>query len=242
MLAASTNNSLENVFSKLDPGILAMFTGMITAMVAALLVVAVVTYVLNSIGLYSIAKRRGFYRPWVAWLPLCRDWLLGAIGDRYQLACRSQVTIKGPGLVIMKLATYALNVATVASFQKLLEQAEKLLSWSGKKVTEWQYEIHIMPLEQQIASTTSFLNIVGILALVATLIYVILYYRAHYDLFASCRPDLKVVFLVLGILFPITLPFFVFACRKHDLGLQEQPSKPEVPNAWDTPKVFAGDP
>lgn len=233
MLTASMDTFLKQLDLKLAPGMLEMLAGMITAMLAAMLVVALITYVLNAIGLYSIAKRRGFYHPWLAWLPLCRDWLLGAIGDRYQLACKYHVTIKGPGLVIMKIAAYALNAATVMSYQKLSKNVESLMSWVGKKVTEWQYNLYIMPLEQQIASTKSFLNIVGILALVATVIYVVVYYRAHYDLFTSCRPDLKVVFLVLGILFPVTMPFFVFACRKRDDGMpQGQPDAgPQIINS-----------
>ena len=58
-------------------------------------------------------------------------------------------------------------------------------------------------------------------------------YFAYYDYYASCRPDLKVVFLVLSILFPVTLPFFVFACRKHDLGMEERPkTEASIAGLW----------
>lgn len=38
-----------------------------------------VTYILQSLGLYTVAKRRGINNPWLAWLPIGNVWILGSI-------------------------------------------------------------------------------------------------------------------------------------------------------------------
>ena len=228
MLAASMDTYLQQLYPELNPDILAAVMQILAVMLQAALVFSLVLYVLYSFGLYCIAKRRGIYRPWLAWLPLCRDWTLGGVADRYQLTVKYHFTINAPALVILKLITYVFGVGTVVISQELLTNVENLLSWSGKKVSQYQYEREILPLQKNIESMTLILNIICVLTVIAALLYLIFYYRAHYDLFASCRPEQKVVFLVLSILFPVTLPFFVFACRNKDDGMpprkvEEQP-------------------
>lgn len=51
-------------------------------------------------------------------------------------------------------------------------------------------------------------------------------YIALYRIYKSCDPKNTTLFLVLSILFNITMPFFLFACRKKDLGMP-QPEAPE---------------
>ena len=43
-----------------------------------------VWYVLQSLGLYTIAERRGIRNPWLAWVPVANMWVLGSISDQYQ--------------------------------------------------------------------------------------------------------------------------------------------------------------
>ena len=52
-------------------------------------------------------------------------------------------------------------------------------------------------------------------------------YISYYDLFCSSKPENATLFLVLGIIFPVTLPFFLFVCRKCDNGMP--PRKVVVP-------------
>ena len=68
-------------------------------------------------------------------------------------------------------------------------------------------------------------------------------YIAYYDLFRSCKPGNAVLFLVLSIIFNVTLAFFVFACSKSDEGMPERrprdpaPQIPDVPAAPETPEA-----
>lgn len=221
MLTASMDTSLEKLFSELNPAFLEALVGIMIAIFAVVLMIAVAMYILQSIGLFSIAKRRGFCRPWLAWLPICRDWLLGAIADQYRFTRKNETTIQGPALAILQMIAYVLNIVAVIVFQSILPYIEELQSWSGKKVASYEYYTYFWPLERKVNNTMVFLNVLGVLSVIAILLYVILYFRAHHDLFASCRPEQKTVFLVLSILFPVLLPIFVFVCRNKNEGMPE---------------------
>ena len=59
------------------PGLIAVLL-VIAAIVA---VFAIAVYVLRAIGLYTMAKRRGLANPWLAWIPVADQFLLGAVAD-----------------------------------------------------------------------------------------------------------------------------------------------------------------
>ena len=66
----------------------------------------------------------------------------------------------------------------------------------------------------------SVVNLVSSLGGMALGITVLVFYHmSNYDLYRSCNPKNAVTFLVLGIIFPITQPFFYLSCRKKDLGM-----------------------
>ena len=45
--------------------------------------VSVGTYVFQSLGAYTIAKRRGIRKPWLAWVPVGNLWIFGYVVARY---------------------------------------------------------------------------------------------------------------------------------------------------------------
>ncbi len=47
------------------------------------LLLGIGSYVLTSISLYTIAKRRQISKPWLAWLPIGNYWTMGSIVDDY---------------------------------------------------------------------------------------------------------------------------------------------------------------
>ena len=83
----------------------------------------------------------------------------------------------------------------------------------------------------------SYLGMLGVM--IALLVFC---YIAYYDLFRSCKPKQDVLFLVLGILVNVTLPFFVFACGNSDEGMparrKPQPA-PEILCEEEAPAPYA---
>lgn len=49
-------------------------------------------YVIGSIGLYAMANNTGMKNPWLAWIPIARDYLLGSLTDRYNRSVRQKNT------------------------------------------------------------------------------------------------------------------------------------------------------
>ena len=51
---------------------------------------SVVAYILTGKSLSAIARRRGIEKPWMAWVPIGSDWLLGCISDQYRYVVHGQ--------------------------------------------------------------------------------------------------------------------------------------------------------
>ncbi len=165
-------------------------------------VFGIISYVLQSVGMYTIAKRRGIHNPWMAWVPVVNMWILGSISDQYQYVAKGKVRNRRKTLLGL---TIALTVTIVLFYIGILG-----LSFSA------------------IGSPDSVGSIVGFVVLfvllylallVVAIIAAVFQYIALYDLFVSSRPNGAVAFLVLGIIFSFLLPFFIFACRKKDGGM-----------------------
>ena len=73
------------------------------------------------------------------------------------------------------------------------------------------------------------LNGVQTLLNLASIALSVMIYIALYKVYKSCDPKHAVLFLVLSIIFNITLPFFVFACRNKDLGMPQPDGGEEEP-------------
>lgn len=81
--------------------------------VAALL--SVMIYLLESPGIYAIARRRGIPRPWLAWVPLGKFWLKGCLSDQYQYAAKGKCTNRRWLAAILLLAEIAAAVGMLKS-------------------------------------------------------------------------------------------------------------------------------
>lgn len=168
--------------------------------------VSIAMYVLSSLGLYTIARNRGISKPWLAWIPVVNLWTLGAISDQFQYVARGQVRSKRKALLALSIISFVLSVVmmtsgTVFIFQAIAYHVELpvLLSWAAPSLICF------------LISLVAFLG-VGIAK-------VIVRYIALYDLYTSCDPGNNTLYLVLGILFRVTEPFFLFFNRNKELGM-----------------------
>lgn len=67
------------------------FLGIFFVFALIALVISVTIYVLEALGIYTIAKRRGIHNPWLAWIPVAQYWILGSISDQYQYVVKGNV-------------------------------------------------------------------------------------------------------------------------------------------------------
>lgn len=185
-------------------------------------------YILNALGLYTIAQRRGIKHPWMAWLPLTDMWILGSISDQYRYVARGQIRNRRKVLLGLCITLLVLGIVFFCAYVVILVNLLMNAQWMMQ-----------MTPQQVLGSSAGTLVLLAGLILIAWVlgVFVVVFrYVCLYDLYASCNPDNKVLFLVLSILFNVTLPFFVFACRKKDGGMppRKDAVPPTLPNAEET--------
>ena len=191
--------------------------------------VAVVVYVSKALSLSTIASRRGIRHPWLAWLPVGEAWILGCISDQYRYVARGQVKNKRKIMLVLSILMHAAVIGTLVLLVNLVVQTIGL--------TEEMMQDYI--LNQMLGSALGMLLIYLVL-LGVSIAMTVVQYMALYDLYASCEPANKVLYLVLNIFVSITRPIFLLVCRKKDYGMppRKQPVEPvqAVPEPWTEPE------
>lgn len=183
---------------------------------------AVAKYVLGSLGYYTIADRRGIRNPWMAWLPVVDMWILGSIADQYRYVAKGEIRNRRKVILALHIVQVVLTLVLIGCYAGVFANFLMNLRALGYMSEEQVWSIFRTPL-------MSVMGVCGVMQIVAIVLSVF-QYIAHYDLYASCDPEHKVLFTVLSILLPVTQPFFVFACRKKEYGMP-----PRKGSAADTP-------
>ena len=171
--------------------------------------IQIAVYVFSSLALYTIAKRRGLTNPWLSWIPVANVWILGSIADQYRYVARGEIRNKRKVLLTLEIISVVL-VLLMVGFAISMVVGAITGAIAGKP------EDTVM---RSILVSGS-----GLLAMLVPLLGVaiataIIRYMALYDLYSSCDPDNKVIYLVIGIMLGITEPVFLFLCRNKDLGM-----------------------
>ena len=187
--------------------------------------IGVIAYVFTGLGLYTIAKRRGIKHPWMAWVPVLNAWILGCISDQYRYVVRGEVRSRRKVLLVLnilkKLCASAAIGISAAGVVAMILNAGMLQTESNRAIVEF--------LGRRFLPAAGMAVVLGVISVVQ----VVFTAMAYYDLFASCEPENKVLYLVLGMLIRITLPIFLFVCRHKDLGMPArkapQPEPEEIP-------------
>ena len=179
----------------------------------------IAAYVLRSIGLYAIAKRRGISNPWLAWIPVAWVWILGSISDQFRYVTKAQVKNKRTTLLVMNLiqtvASTAMMVVIGIAFAELVSMG-------------------IVSADEEALMTEAMILVFKFMALGLVLggialATAIIHYIAMYDLYLSVNPANAVLFLILSIFIGITEPFFIFFNRNKDGGMPPRCDVPQAP-------------
>ena len=174
--------------------------GRVLVVIALLaLAYAAVVYVLTAKSLQMIARRRGIPNPWLAWVPVANSWLLGSISDQYK----------------MRKYGYDPELRKTLLILSVVSQGGSILLNS--------FNLHKNAIHQGSHSfALLWLLLIVALAVVGGAIAQAVYnFKARYDLYASCKPNVAVLFLVLSIVTPAG-PFLLYACCDSDEGMSAQ--------------------
>lgn len=203
-------------------GAAGLIAGLVMIVYLLAMAFSIVRYVLNAVGMYRIAKRRGIHHAWLSWIPVGNSWLLGSISDHYQYVAKKKITGRRKALLVMNIILAAMGSVVVAG-------ATLIFSFTAGPEDLMGSGILLMGL-----LVIAYLVLFGLSIAVLVVSYV-----AYYDLFQSSKPNYAVLFLILGIVFNVTLPFFVFACGNSDKGMPERRPRQPVEQLYEEEEPVA---
>ena len=186
------------------------------------MLLSIASYVLTALALYTIARRRGSRRPWLAWIPVADSWLLGSLSDQYRYVVKGEHKSKRKILLFFRVLITIMWISLMGLLVRLCFHAVGSVVW-GSINDDQIFQI----LHQTLNLLVVCLPLIGI-----SIAYAVFRYMALYDIYKSLDPDNCVLFLVLSILFGITEPFFLFFSREKDGGMPPR-KQPETPSSND---------
>lgn len=220
------------------------------------IVFSVAMYVLQALGLYTIAARRGIRHAWLAWVPVGSVWVLGTIADDFKLKTQGKRWVMRVVLPILVAAVLVLSVAMigvvldtlltplqgVVSFEELYAVYAGMESDSVSHMYEPVQEDAVEQLVEKLDAAltdavleemTGGLVVIVLLSVglcILSIAGMVVEYLCWYQVFASCEPANKTLYLVISAVFGLQA-IFVFVCRDKDLGMA--PANPGLPGARD---------
>ena len=204
--------------------LMAAVIGMVTSIVPSSLL-SIATYVLSSLGLYTLASRRGIGNAWLSWVPVLNIWIIGSLSDQYQYVVKGKVKSKRKSLLVLNIVNMLIALVMVGI---CIFMVVELVTSSVYSASE----------DEMLAVAMG--SLFGILGLLLPLCGVaiataVLRYMALYDIYTSMDPGNSVLFTVLSILFSVTEPFFLFFNRNKDDGM---PPKKPAPQQYPQEPVY----
>ena len=188
---------------------------------------AVASYVLTALALYTVARRRGLKNPWLAWIPVADSWLLGSLSDQYRYVVKGEHTHCRAFLLFFRILTVVLTLSLLGLVGSLCFQV-----FGGMMRQDVIPDLLLMQIFRQATS----LLVVGLPLLGISIAYCVFRFMALYDVYRSLEPENAVLFLVLSILFRVAEPFFLFFSRNKDGGMpprkEPEEAPDEHPNDW----------
>ena len=204
----------------INEDILGIFAGFFAAALIFSLMIRLALFVIRAVGLYKVARRRGLRNAWLAWVPVCCDWILGSAADQYQYVVKGRIKnrrlplfLLSLGLAVLKVSVFALGAGTVAVVLRMM------MTGTG----------YPDPARTLLLTMLTLLQSGGAVA------YLVIRCIALYDYYTSCTGRYNVLFLVLGLVFRFLEPVFFLICRDKEEGM---PPRREAP-AFVEPEVTA---
>lgn len=196
----------------------AAMVGLVTSIVPSSLL-GIATYVLSSLGLYTLASRRGIGNAWLSWVPVLNIWIIGSLSDQYRYVVKGQYKSKRKTLLILNLIN-----AVVALILLIVAVGVTVELTTGAIYGVRGNELWNSVLGSALGATGLALTMGGISIAAA-----VIRYMALYDIYVSMDPSNSVLFLVLSIIFNVTEAFFLFFNRDKDNGMPPKKPAPQEP-------------
>ena len=98
----------------LNDAIVSVVVGIVAVTAICALAIGIALFVFRAISIYKIARRRGISNAWLAWVPVCGDWILGSVADQYQYVVKGRVRNRRLPLLLLSILQMCLNIVVTA--------------------------------------------------------------------------------------------------------------------------------
>jgi len=213
----------ENFGENIAPGVAAGVAGLLGALMAVVWAVALIIgigmYVFRSMGLYTIAKRRGLRLPGMAWVPVGSDWLVGSIADQYNRKARRTNLHLRTILLIGGFVVLAVQIAQIVFYAVNIDQA--MLEMWMKDPEMWFNESEMWFESGEFLPLISGMSISSLISMVTTA-FSVFYYIALFRVYRAGTAGRPVWMLILSIVLGAAAESVILFCiRRKDDGFIE---------------------
>lgn len=178
--------------------------------------IGIASYIIQSLALQGIAKRRGINNPWLSWIPVANTWIIGSIADEYDnrngIKRKWRVLLLTLSIIIVAIAVlfYIAMIAFVVS-----------MAFSGMAdyMTEEQTIGFVLVLYAGIIP----LALCAFLSEFCT-------YICIFKIFESSVPEKAVKYFILSFLVPLALPICLIKCKDKGYAAPDVYSNVIYPN------------
>lgn len=176
-------------------------------------------YIVRSISLFTIAKRRGLPNYGLAWVPVGYLWTVGNLADHYDATHG----------ISRKWRKVLLWLAIIGAVLWIVLYICMLV---GVLATSFTGDLSSMQAQQSFIQLMIGFYLGLIPFIMLTSASKICMMICYYKIFESCNPAKAVLLLLLSLLVPCAFPFCLLSCCKKDLGM---PAAPNGGTPSDTP-------
>lgn len=172
--------------------------------------VGLMAYILQSLGLQTIAKRRQINNPWLAWLPFGNYWIIGSIADDYDSKNGKNYKWRKVLLTLSLVSIGAFIVVYIA----LLVFIFSMIAIS--ETTGYSDELPVGAIGPFVAIYIIFIVVIMGMAALQFCSYI-----CYFKLFESTVDNKALKYFLISLLVPFGMPVCLFLSRNK--GYENQP-------------------
>ena len=192
-----------------------VFVGAYAAALSIGLLIRLTLFIIRGVGLHTIAKRRELQNPWLVWVPVADQWVIGSFSDQYRYLVKDEITNRRKYLLGLSVGNLVLGLITAVTAAVTVGK----LIVSGAGMSDGQMAAALMGPVMTVLVISA---VLGALSLVEF----VLKQMCLYDLYRSCDPGNAMAYTILAILFSVLEPIFLIVLRKRDDGM---PPRRDIP-------------
>ena len=181
---------------------LAIFIGTFTIS----LLIGLALYLLESIGVYKMAKSAEIKNPWLAFIPVANGWVFGTLAEKYKKKNGTKSARFGIILPVLEgivlIEAIALTIFTVISIKEITGYALDAVNTSAEMAPE------------------QFMSLIPVIILYFALMavafaYAVVFFIALWRVYSSFDKSNATLYIVLSVIFTISVPIILFIIRNR---------------------------